>query len=92
MEKWIAETGNTKNGTSTIFLKGSFLGIWAKMRKCEGVSSIYKLAVSEEIMKKTDSILLKYFRPKKIEYYQDRTIYELIGIKNIKSICQLQEI
>ena len=27
---------------------------------------------------------MKYFRPKKIEYYRDRTIYELIGIKIYK--------
>jgi len=27
---------------------------------------------------------MKYLRPKKIEYYRDRTIYELIGIKIYK--------
>ena len=37
MEKWIAETANLKNGTSTIFFKGSFLDIWAKMRNGEMV-------------------------------------------------------
>ena len=33
---------------------------------------------------KNNPILLKYFRPKKFEYYRDITIYELIGIKIYK--------
>ena len=35
-------------------------------------------------MRKINQVLIKYFRPKKIEYYRDRTIYELIGIKIYK--------
>jgi hypothetical protein len=35
-------------------------------------------------MGKANSISLKYFRPKKFEYYHDRTIYDLIGIKIYK--------
>jgi glycosyl-4,4'-diaponeurosporenoate acyltransferase len=35
-------------------------------------------------MQKLNSIILKYFRPKQIEYYRDRTIYDLIGIKFYK--------
>lgn len=33
---------------------------------------------------KNNSILFKYFKPKKFEYYRDITIYELIGIKIYK--------
>ena len=35
-------------------------------------------------MKETNSFSLKYFRPKRFEYYRNRTIYELIGIKIYK--------
>ena len=35
-------------------------------------------------MKVINWISLKYFRPKKFEYYRNRTIYELIGIKFYK--------
>ena len=35
-------------------------------------------------MKGINWILLKYFRPKRIEYYRNNTIYELIGIKFYK--------
>ncbi len=31
-----------------------------------------------------NSILIRYFRPKKCEYYRDKTIYDLIGIKIYK--------
>ncbi|GET33718.1 hypothetical protein PbJCM13498_25810 [Prolixibacter bellariivorans] len=31
-----------------------------------------------------NSIFIKYFRPKKFEYYRDKTIYDLIGIKIYK--------
>jgi len=44
---------------------------------------IKKLAVSEKNMN-MNSILIKYFRPKKFEYYRDKTIYDLIGIKIYK--------
>ncbi len=35
-------------------------------------------------MTEPNSILLKYFKPKKIEYYRDKTIYDFIGIKIFK--------
>lgn len=35
-------------------------------------------------MKNSRSIALNYFRPKEIEYYGNRTIYDLIGIKFFK--------
>ena len=35
-------------------------------------------------MGKANLISLKYFRPKKIEYFRNKTIYDLIGIKIFK--------
>ncbi|MCF6308468.1 MAG: hypothetical protein L3J09_10990 [Flavobacteriaceae bacterium] len=35
-------------------------------------------------MRESSSIFQKYFKPKKFEYYRDRTIYDLIGIKIFK--------
>ena len=35
-------------------------------------------------MRESNSIKLKYFKPKKFEYYRNRTIYDYIGVKFYK--------
>lgn len=42
------------------------------------------LNIEKKKMRALRSFLLKYFKPKKFEYYRDKTIYDFIGIKIYK--------
>jgi len=53
-------------------------------RKTATAHSLDRYVQVDKNMREPNSILLKYFRPKKFEYYRDRTIYDLIGVKIYK--------